>query len=167
MSIQIGDLIPEITLLQKTGDGVQKVQLADNHDRNRVLLFFPAVGTGVCTKEMCTVSEDWNSYDDLDAEVYGISVDSPFAQEVWAKANNITIPLLSDFNKEAIEAFGAKYDVWLPGVNDMKGVAKRSAFVFNRDGKLIHSEILENAGEIPDLDKVKEALKQSVESQAA
>ncbi len=107
---------------------------------------------------MCNVSEDWDSYKNLDAEVYGVSVDGPFAQEVWAKANNITIPLLSDFNKEAIEAFGAKYDVWVPGTFDMNGVAKRSAFVVNKEGKIVYADILENAGEMPDLQKVKDAL---------
>ena len=161
MAIQIGDNIPEITLLQKNDEGVHKLQLAETNGKNRVLLFFPGAGTGVCTSEMCSISDDLNTYQGLGAEVYGISVDSPFAQYVWAKAHNITTPLLSDFNKEAIEAFGAKYDVWLPGINDMNGVAKRSAFVFNKEGKLIHSEILENAGDLPDFEKVKDALKQS------
>ncbi|MCE2504227.1 MAG: redoxin domain-containing protein [Chlorobi bacterium] len=158
MALQIGDQIPEITLLQKTEEGVEKVNIAKNSGKNLLLLFIPAAGTGVCTEEMCLVSKDWNAYNDLNAVVYGVSVDSPFAQEVWAKANNITLPLLSDFNKEAINAFDAKYDIWLPGTFDMHGVAKRSAFVFNSNGKLVHSEVLENAGEMPNLNKVKEAL---------
>ena len=163
MSIQVGDLIPEITLLHKNEEGVHKVNIAENHGKSRVFLFFPAVGSGVCTAEMCQVTDDWSTYEDLDAEVYGISVDNPFAQELWAKQNGIKVPLLSDFNKEAINAFDAKYDVWLPGKNDMKGVAKRSVFVFNREGKLIHSEILENAGDMPDFEKAKGALQQTSE----
>lgn len=159
MAVQIGDQAPNLTLLQKAPEGVKKVSLGDEmKGKNVVLLFFPAVGTGVCTEEMCNVTEDWDSYKNLDAEVYGVSVDSPFAQEVWAKANNIQIPLLSDFNKEAIEAFGAKYDVWVPGTFDMNGVAKRSAFVIDKEGKLVYADILENAGEMPDLEKVKDAL---------
>ncbi len=159
MALQTGDQAPNITLLHKAPDGVKKVALGDEmKGKNVVLLFFPAVGTGVCTEEMCTVSEDWDAYKNLNADVYGVSVDSPFAQEVWATANNITIPLLSDFNKEAIEAFGAKYDVWVPGTFDMNGVAKRSAFVINKEGKVVYADVLENAGEMPDLGKVKEAL---------
>lgn len=158
MAVQIGDQAPKVTLLHKAPEGVQKVSIGEATDKNVVLLFFPAVGTSVCTEEMCGVTEDWDSYKSLDADVYGVSVDSPFAQEVWAKANNIAVPLLSDFNKEAITAFDTKYDVWVPGTFDMNGVAKRSAFVINKEGKVIYADILENAGEMPDLQKVKDAL---------
>ena len=159
MALQNGDQIPNITLLHKTAEGMGKVTLGEEmKGKNVVLLFFPAAGSSICTDEMCSVSEDWDAYKGLDADVYGVSVDSPFALEVWAKTANITIPLLSDFNKEAIEAFDAKYDVWVPGLFDMNGVAKRSAFVINKEGKLIHSEILESAGDMVDFTKIKEAL---------
>ena len=159
MALQTGDQAPNITLLHKAPEGIEKVAIGDEmKGTNVVLLFFPAVGTSVCTDEMCMVSEDWDAYKSLDAKVYGVSVDSPFAQEVWAKANDISIPLLSDFNKEAIDAFDAKYDVWVPGTFDMNGVAKRSAFVINKEGRVVYADVLENAGEMPDLNKVKEAL---------
>lgn len=159
MALNVGDQVPEITLLHKSPEGVQKVSTGDMKGKKTVLLFFPAVGTGVCTEEMCTVSEDWDAYKELDADVYGVSVDSPFAQEVWAQQNNITVPLLSDFNKDAINAFGAKYDVWVPGTFDMNGVAKRAVYIIDADGKVSYADVLENAGDMPDLAKAKEALK--------
>lgn len=123
-----------------------------------MLLFFPQAFTGVCTDEMCSVSNGLSSYSDLNAEVLGISVDSVFTQEAWAKANNITIPLLSDFNKKVINLYDTSYP---DGgfVFDMNGVSKRAAFVIDKDGIVRYSEVLENAGDLPDFDKVKETLK--------
>jgi len=107
---------------------------------------------------MCSVSNGLSSYSDLNAEVLGISVDSVFTQEAWAKANNITIPLLSDFNKKVINLYDTSYP---DGgfVFDMNGVSKRAAFVIDKDGIVRYSEVLENAGDLPDFDKVKETLK--------
>lgn len=155
MSLQIGDKAPNFTLPGMTSDGVKQISLSDFAGKNVVLLFFPAAGTGVCTNEMCTMTENMESYANLNAEILGISVDMPFAQSVWAKANNINIQLLSDFNKETSQSYGAFYETWIQG---LKGVAKRAAFVINTEGNIIHAEVLENAGELPNLDAVKAAL---------
>lgn len=157
MAVKVGDKAPGFTLFSKNMTGEPKpVSLEDYKGKNVVLLFYPLSFTGTCTTEMCTISGGFNEYANLNADVLGISVDSIFAQEAWAKANGITIPLLSDFNKEVAEKYGALYGEFVLGMN---GVAKRSAFVIDKDGVIQYVEILEDAGQLPDFDKIKECLK--------
>ena len=111
MGLNVGDQAPDFTLKQKTADGLDDVSLNDYKGKqNVVLLFFPLAYTSVCTDEMCSVSQGLSDYEALNAKVLGISVDSPFAQEAWAKENDISIPLLSDFNKDVSAKYGAQYD---------------------------------------------------------
>ena len=155
MALQPGTKAPEFTLKQKTADGLADVSLKDNFgSKNTVLLFFPLAFTSVCTDEMCSVSQGIAEYDGLNAAVYAISVDSPFAQEAWAKASGITIPVLSDFNKEV----AAAYDVLYPDLLGFQGVAKRSAFVINKDGVIVHAESNDDPKQLPDFAAIKAAL---------
>ncbi len=155
MALNIGQKAPDFTLKSKTADGLEDVTLSNNFgSRQTVLLFFPLAFTGVCTEEMCTVSGALDEYVTLDAVVYGISVDSPFAQEGWAQANSISATLLSDFNKEA----AAAYDVLYEDLIGLKGVAKRSAFVINKEGDIIYSWSSEDPHNLPSFDEIKAAL---------
>jgi peroxiredoxin len=157
MAVKVGDKAPDFTLMSKNMTGEPKpVSLADYKGKNVVLLFYPLSFTGTCTEEMCTISGGFNEYANLNAEVLGISVDSIFSQEAWAKSNGITIPLLSDFNKEVSGNYGALYSEFVLGMN---GVAKRSAFVVDKEGVIQYAEILEDAGKLPDFEKIKECLK--------
>jgi len=156
MALQVGDLAPDFKLLNQN---VESVSLSDFKGKKVVILFFPLANTGVCTKEMCSISNEYAKYESLDAVVLGISVDSAFSLKAWADKNNINITLLSDFNKEVAPAYGAFYDVFVPGKLDYKGVAKRSAFVVDKDGKIVYAEVLENAGEEPNYELILEALK--------
>ena len=105
MALSTGTKAPDFTLKSKTADGLTDVSLSANlGKKNTVLLFFPLAFTGVCTQEMCDISGGLSAYADLGAEVIAISVDSPFAQEAWAKKENIGITLASDLNKEVIHA---------------------------------------------------------------
>ena len=162
MALKIGDVAPDFTLKSKnqTGD-IKDVKLSDYKGKNIVLLFYPLSFTGTCTEEMCTISNGFNEYSNLNAEVFGISIDSLFTQEAWAKQNNIKIPLLSDFNKEVIEKYGTKYPEG-GFVLGMNGVSKRSAFIIDKKGIVQYTEILEDAGKLPDFIKIKETLKQLV-----
>ena len=111
MGLNVGDQASDFTLKQKVGEGLEDVSLSGYRGKkNVVLLFFPLAYTSVCTDEMCSVSGGLAEYESLDAQVLGISVDSPFSQEAWAKENGITIPLLSDFNKEVSASYGAQYE---------------------------------------------------------
>ncbi|MCE1166004.1 MAG: redoxin domain-containing protein [Bacteroidetes bacterium] len=159
MSLKIGDLAPDFKLFSKNTTGEPKeISLSDYKGKNVVILFYPLSFTGVCTTEMCTISEGFEQYSSLNAEVIGISVDSIFSQEAWAKANKINIPLLSDFNSEVSTKYGTRYPDggFVLGLN---GVSKRAAFVVGKDGKIAYAEVLENAGELPNFEKIKEVLK--------
>ena len=154
MAINVGDQAPDFTLTGKRGD-LEDVALSSfRGNRNVVLLFFPLAYTSVCTDEMCSVSGGLSEYDNLNAQVLAISVDSPFAQEAWAEQNDISIPLLSDFNKEVSAAYGAQYQELL----GFRGVAKRAAFVVDKDGIVRYAEVSEDATVLPDFDAVKRCL---------
>src|SRR6202047_2787652 len=115
MALSIGTKAPDFSLSSKTSDGLKLVKLSDNFGKkNTLLLFFPMAFTGTCTTEMCGVSMDLSAYGSLNATVYGMSGDNPFAQEAWAQKEKITVPLLSDYEHKAAEAYDAAYDSFLP-----------------------------------------------------
>ena len=155
MGITVGDQAPDFTLKSKSGDDMNDISLSDYRDeKNVVILFFPLAYTGVCTDEMCSVSAGLADYDALNAQVLGISVDSPFAQEAWAKENDITIPLLSDFNKEVSAAYGSQFEDLI----GFKGVAKRSAFVVDKSGVVRFASVSDDPTELPNFDAIKACL---------
>jgi glutaredoxin-dependent peroxiredoxin len=159
MAVKIGDKAPGFSLKSKNQTGeIKDISLGDYKGKNVLLLFYPLSFTGVCTNEMCSVSEGFEFYSNLNAEIIGISVDSIFTQEAWAKQNGITIPLLSDFNKKVCADFGTLYP---DGgfVLGMNGVSKRSAFIIDKEGVIRYAEILEDAGQLPNFEKIKEVLK--------
>ena len=155
MPLAIGAKAPDFTLKTKTAEGPKDVKLSDNFGKKQtVLLFFPAAFTGTCTKEMCDTTAGLGEYTNLGAEVYGISVDTPFAQEAWAKANNISITLLSDLNKTTIRA----YDVVLANLGGMYEAAQRAAFVIGKDGIIKYAEQTPTPKDLPNFAAVKAAL---------
>lgn len=152
MKITVGDQAPDFTL---TSDAKEEVSLSDYKGKNVVVLFFPLAFTGVCTTELCTMRDDLSTYGNLNAQILAISVDSPFTLEEFKKAQSYNFPLLSDFNKEASEAYGSLYEEFAFG---MKGVSKRSAFVIDKEGIIRYAEVLENAGEEPNYEDIKATL---------
>jgi len=156
MSVTIGSIAPDFTL---KNTNAENVSLSSFKGKNVVLLFFPFANTGVCTKEMCSMRDSMSRYSQLNAEVLGVSIDSPFSLKLWKEHNQINFQLLSDFNKEVAPAYGAFYDVFAPGKFDYKGVAKRSAFVIDANGIVKYAEVLENAGDEPNYSAIQEALK--------
>ncbi|MDZ4814711.1 MAG: redoxin domain-containing protein [Verrucomicrobiota bacterium] len=155
MAIGIGTKAPDFTLKSKKGD-LKDIKLSENFGKkNTVLLFFPLAFTGVCTQEMCDVTAGMNVYSNLNAEVYGVSVDSPFAQEQWATKEKINIPLLSDLNKQVAEAYG----VLLPDLAGLGSVSARAAFVIDKEGVVQYSEQTATPKDLPGFDKIQEVLK--------
>jgi len=133
----------------------EKVSLSDfAGEKNVVLIFFPLAFSGVCTKELCSTRDNLKIYNSLDAVVIGISVDSFFALKAFKEANNLNFSLLSDFNKEVSK----KYDTLYEDFFGMKGVSKRSVFVIDKKGRITYQEVLENSDELPQFDRVQEAL---------
>jgi peroxiredoxin len=156
MALPVGSTAPDFTLKSMGPDGLVDVSLSANAGvKPTVLLFFPLAFTGVCTQEFCDVTAGLSKYSDLNAEVIGISVDSPFAQDAWAKKEKITITLVSDLNKEITKA----YDVVFPGLAGIGDTSARAAFVIGKDGLIVYSEQTPSPKELPSFDKIEEVLK--------
>ncbi|MBU1100052.1 MAG: redoxin domain-containing protein [Bacteroidetes bacterium] len=157
MSLKVGDKAPDFTLKNTDFENVSLSSLLGK--KNIVLLFFPFVNSGMCEKELCTFGDGLSHYSDLNAQVVAVSVDSAFSQKLWVEKLKFPFPLLSDFNKEVCQAYGAMFDVFVPGKFDYKGVAKRSAFVIDKNGVIQYIEILESPGEEPNYENIQAALK--------
>lgn len=155
MPIAVGSKAPDFTLKSKAADGLKDVKLSDNFGKKQtVLLFFPLAYTGVCTQEMCDQTNGLAEYEALGASVIAVSVDSPFAQEAWAKANKIGITLASDLNKTVIKA----YDVVFPMLAGVGDTAARAAFVIGQDGFVKYAEQTATPKDLPNFAAVKAAL---------
>jgi peroxiredoxin len=153
--LKVGTNAPDFSLKTKNQKGLEEITLSHNYGKkNTVLLFFPLAFTGVCTQEMCDVTGGISAYDTLNAAVYAISVDSPFAQEAWAQKEKITVTLLSDLNKTVTRA----YDVVFPALAGVGDTAARAVFVIDKQGKIVHAEQTPSPKELPSFDAIKEAL---------
>src|SRR5690348_5862924 len=162
MPVSVGTKAPDFSLPTKTADGPKQIKLRDNFGKkNTLLLFFPMAFTGTCTTEMCDVSSGLSAYSSLNAAVYGISGDNPFAQEAWAQKEKITVPLLSDYEHKVAKEYGVVYDSFLPQMNlGMSGVPKRSAFVVDRNGVIQYAESSDDARQLPNFEKIKAKLEE-------
>ena len=150
MPIPVGSKAPDFALKSKTASGLVDIKLSDNFGKtNTVLLFFPLAYTSVCTAEMCDVSNGLNSF--AGAEVIAISVDSPFTQEAWAKANHIQIKLASDLNKTVTKA----YDVLFPMLSGVGDTSARAAFVIDKAGVVQYSEQTATPKDLPNFEAIK------------
>ncbi len=160
MALLIGTKAPDFLLSTKTSEGLKLVKLSDNvGKKNVLLLFFPMAFTGVCTAELCETSAGLEAYDEVNTQVYGISGDSPFSLEVWAQKEKINVPLLSDYDHAVAEAYGVAYDSFAPDRNlPMGGVAKRSAFIIDRNGVIQYAESSDNPRQLPNFDAIKAKL---------
>jgi peroxiredoxin len=155
MAISVGSKAPDFTLKSKQASGLVDVKLSDNFGKkNTVVLFFPLAFTSVCTKEMCDITSGLNAYSGVNAQVIGISVDSPFAQEAWAQKEKIGITLASDLNKETIK----KYDVVFPMLAGVGDTAARSAFVIDKNGVVQYSEQTPTPKDLPNFEAIKTTL---------
>lgn len=155
MAIAVGSKAPDFSLKSKDSTGLVDVKLSENFGKkNTVLLFFPLAFTGVCTAEMCDISGGLQGFADLNADVIGISIDSPFAQEAWAQKEKITVKLVSDLNKEVTNA----YDVLFKGLAGIGDSSARAAFVIDKAGVVQYSEQTATPKDLPNFAAVKEAL---------
>jgi glutaredoxin-dependent peroxiredoxin len=155
MPIPVGSKAPDFSLKSKQASGVVDVKLSNNlGKKNTVVLFFPLAFTGVCTKEMCNITAGLGAYSSLNADVIGISVDSPFSQEAWAQKEKIGITLASDLNKTTAKAFG----VLLDDLMGFGSTAARAAFVVDKSGVVQYSEQTPTPKDLPNFNAVKERL---------
>jgi len=154
MKIEKGQVAPGFELFDSDKN---KVNLADFKGKNVLLLFFPLAFTSVCTAELCSVRDNLARYNELNAEVFGISVDSLQTLKRFKQDQGLNFRLLSDFNKDVSRAYDTIYEMF--GYN-MKGVSKRSAFVIDKEGIIQYAEVLENASLVPDFDAINKTLEQ-------
>jgi peroxiredoxin len=155
MSVDVGQQAPDAVLVN--GEK-QQVKISDLRGKATVLAFFPAAFTGVCTKEMCRFRDDFDRFAGLNAQVIGISADTPFVQAEFARQHHLKQILWSDFNHQAMKAFGV-YDSNFIGVLD--GIAKRSVFVLDKNGKIVYAWVSETPGVEPPYDEVEAAVKKA------
>lgn len=155
MAIPVGSKAPDFNLKSKNAGGLADVKLSNNFGKsNTVVLFFPLAFTSVCTKEMCDITAGLGQYKGLNAEVIGVSVDSPFTQEAWAQKEKIGITLASDLNKKTAEAYG----VLLPDLLGLGSVSARAAFVIDKNGVVQYSEQTPTPKDLPNFDAVRDTL---------
>ncbi|MDZ4070310.1 MAG: redoxin domain-containing protein [Sediminibacterium sp.] len=133
-----------------------KVSLADQKGKNVVVLFFPLAFTGVCTAELCNVRDNIALYNNTNAIVFGISVDSLFSLGKFRDEQKLNFRLLSDFNKEAASAYGVLYETF-PAF-DMLGVSKRAAFVIDKEGVVRYAEVCPTPGDLPNFEAIQQTL---------
>ncbi len=151
--LDVGTKAPEFSLFKTKTD---KVTLSELRGKKVVLAFFPAAFTSVCEKELCTFRDSLAELNGLDATVLGISVDGPFSNVAFAEKNKLTFPVLSDYAREATQAYGVALENFagLPGYT----ASKRAVFVVDREGVVRYAWEGPNPGVEPDYDAVKKAV---------
>lgn len=155
MAVEVGQQAPDATLVNADR---KPVRISDLRGKTTVLAFFPAAFTGTCTKEMCRFRDDYSRLDSLNAQVIGISADTPFVLAEWAKQLNLKQTMLSDFNHEAMRAYDV-YDGSFGGV--LNGISKRSVFVINKSGKVVYTWVADRPGVEPPYDEVEAAVEKA------
>lgn len=151
-AIKIGQPAPDFTLFDTTK---KEITLSSLRGSNVLILFFPLAFTSVCTAELCSVRDNMKAYESLEVKPLGISVDSLHTLKKYKEEQDLNFSLLSDFNKEASKLYGSLYEQFGYG---MKGVSKRSAFLIDKEGIVQYAEVLENAGDQPDFEAIKQRL---------
>ena len=153
MAIEIGQKAPGFALFDSDK---KKVSLADFQGKNVVLLFFPLAFTSVCTAELCNVRDNITTYNEANAQVLGISVDSLYVLNRYKTEQNLNFPLLSDFNKEVAKSYAVLYEVF--PTFEMQGVSKRAAFIVDKAGIIRYAEICPTPGDLPSFDAIRQTL---------
>jgi len=160
MALTVGTKAPDFTLTTLGADGPELFTLSEKvGSSNILLLFVPMAFTGVCTDELCSVTQSLETYEGLKATVVGISGDNPFAQAAWAEKEGINLTMLSDYEHNVTKDYDIAYDSFYPEKNlTMGGVAKRSAFIIDKEGVIQYAESSDNPGDLPNFDAIQAKL---------
>jgi peroxiredoxin len=152
MAVDVGGKAPDFTLVNQDRE---KVVLSNELKKgNVVLAFFPGAFSGTCTKELCTFRDTMSNFAKVNANVLGISTDTFFVLKAWSDQQRFGFPLLSDYNKEVINAYG----VVNPDMIGLKNIAKRAVFVIDKGGSVRYREVLDDARNEPDYNRLNEEL---------
>ncbi|NRB45349.1 MAG: redoxin domain-containing protein [Verrucomicrobiales bacterium] len=157
--LTVGETAPDFKLTTLGEEGPKHITLSENLGQPTVLLFVPMAFTSVCTKELCSVTEEMSEYESLDAKIIAISGDSPFAQAAWAEKEGIKLTFASDYEHDVAKEYGIAYESFLPEKNlTMGGVPKRSAFVIDPNGIIQYAESNDDPGKLPSFEEIKSKL---------
>lgn len=160
--VEEGDPAPDFTVPLAGGSAYNDVEpftLSEAiGDGPIVLAFYPAAFTSGCTEEMCTFRDSMDAFDDLDAQVYGVSVDLPFAQNAWIREYDLNFPMLSDWDHELIR----EYDIVYDDLYGMIEAAQRSVFVLDSEGVVTYKWVRD--GDNPDFEPFVADLREEVEA---
>jgi peroxiredoxin len=151
--IKVGNKAPDFTLPDAD---LKPRSLKEFRGSNVVLAFFVGAFTAVCTKEMCAFRDSMARLIGLKAQVIGISVSDPFSNKAFAKKNKLPFPILSDYNRQAIKAYGVE----TLDFGGLRGytVAKRSIFIVDKNGVVRYVWATEGPTVEPDYKEVETAL---------
>ncbi len=152
-TIAVGQKAPDFKLV---GTDLQPISLQDYKGKNLILHFFPLAFTSVCTAQMCTARDDESKYNEFDASVLGVSVDSPFVLKKFAEENELNFPLASDFNRDVSTTYGVLFEDDFAGITHF---SKRSAFVIDGEGIVRYAEITDGKT-LPDFGKIEQVLEE-------
>jgi peroxiredoxin len=149
MPVEVGTKAPGFKLYDTDR---KERSLSEFFGANVVLAFYPGAFTGVCTKELCSFRDSLGRFNNVNAQIIGISVDPPFSNKVFAEQNKLNFPILCDFNREVVKAYDVYHDNFV-GLNGYTA-AKRSVFVLDKQGIVRYKWITENPGVEPNYDEV-------------
>jgi len=150
--LNVGDKAPDFSLPYATKDTlVDALQLSDVVCKNNIILaFYPADWSGGCTKEMCTMRDNFGTLSDLGATVYGISGDYIYSHREWAKHHNLQFALLSDHDHSVATAYSS--------YNGSTGMNLRTVYVIDRTGTIAYIDLAYKSGTPDSFEKLKAAL---------
>ncbi|MDD8019172.1 MAG: peroxiredoxin [Bacteroidota bacterium] len=153
MPVSVGQKAPDFTLV----DTVRKPHtLSEFAGKKVILAFYPGAFTAICEKELCSFRDSITQFNSLNAQVIGVSVDTPFSNKAFGEKNGITFPLLSDYSRYVSSQYCGL-------VNNFAGLigltaSNRAVFVIDGSGKVTYAWISENPGVEPPYDEIKKAI---------
>ena len=152
MAAEIGQAAPDVTLMDT--DRKQR-SLSEWRGKNLVLAFMPGAFTGVCTTESCTFRDTSAQFNALNAQVVGITIDTPPSLKAWSEQNQFNFPVLSDWDRRAVKAYGVELPNWadVPGYIN----TRRSVFIIDKDG-VVRYKWITKANEEPNYEELKQEL---------
>ncbi len=155
MAAELNQKAPDFTTKACDGEKIEDFTLSKELGKESlVLAFFPLAFSPVCTNEMCSLRDSLAQWNSLKARVYGISVDSPFTLNAFIKANDLKFKILTDFNREISRSYGVLHEELM----GLKGVAKRSVFIVDKNGIVRYKWVSDDPRQLPDLGAIRQAL---------
>lgn len=158
--VDVGEAAPDFTVPLADGE-ISSFTLSEHLEEAPIVLaFFPGAFTGTCRTEMCTFENRLPAFEDVGANVYGVSVDTPFSLDAWREVESLSFGLLSDHEKDLIDAYDVREDFAAIGYY---GLAKRAVFVVDTDGTISYRWVTDDATLEPDYDEVEAAAAEAAE----